>query len=80
MRSIPLAVAALALLATPALATDNCEQQLKDTKAGYAGSSIAPKEFAKAGELIKEAEEQCKAGKEADAIDLLRQARAMIGE
>ncbi|MGO8917146.1 MAG: hypothetical protein ACLQJR_14670 [Stellaceae bacterium] len=80
MRSLLLGLAGLTLLAAPALAFDNCEQQLKDTKAAYGGSAIAPKSYAKAGDLIKEAEEQCKAGKAAEAIDLLRQARMMIGE
>jgi hypothetical protein len=80
MRHVLLALAALALFVAPALAADKCEQQLKDTKAAYAGSSIAPKEYAKAGDLIKQAEEQCKAGKEAEAIALLVQARTMIGE
>lgn len=80
MTSPLLGLAAALLFAAPALAADNCEQQLKDTKAGYAGSTIAPKEYAKAGELIKEAEDLCKEGKGAEAIDRLRTARTMIGE
>jgi hypothetical protein len=80
MRLILLGLGVLALAAAPARAADNCEQQLKDTKAAYATSTIAPKSYAKAGDLIKEAEELCKAGKEADAIDDLRLARMMIGE
>ena len=46
MRRVVLALAALALFAVPAGAADKCEQQLKDTKAAYGGSSIAPKEYA----------------------------------
>jgi len=80
MRRVVLALAAMALLAGSAAAADKCEQQLKDTKAAYGGSAIAPKEYAKAGALIKDAEEQCKAGKQAEAIALLVQARTMIGE
>lgn len=80
MRSLLLGLAGLTLLAVPALAFDSCDQKLKDTKAAYASSTIAPKEYAKAGDLIKEAEDQCKAGKEAEALALLVQARTMIGE
>ena len=80
MRSVLLGLAGLLLVAAPAPAADKCEQQLKDTKAAYGGSTIAPKTYARAGDLIKEAEEQCKAGNEAEAIALLRQARIMIGE
>ncbi len=80
MRAILLGLGAAVLCAAPALAADNCEQALKDTKAAYAGSTIAPKGYDKAGTLIKEAEEQCKNGKQAEAADLLRVARTMIGE
>jgi hypothetical protein len=80
MRSVLLGMAVALVCAAPALAAETCEQALKDTKAAYGGSAIAPKEYAKAGELIKQAEDLCKDGKQAEAIDLLRTARTMIGE
>ena len=70
MRFVLLGMAVAACCGAPALAADNCEQALKDTKAAYGGSTIAPKTYAKAGELIKQAE----------AVELLRTARSMIGE
>jgi hypothetical protein len=80
MRAVLLGMAVALLCAAPALAAETCEQALKDTKAAYGGSTIAPKEYAKAGELIKQAEDLCKDGKQAEAVDLLRTARTMIGE
>jgi hypothetical protein len=80
MRSVLLGLAAATLCAVPALAADTCEQAVKDTKAAYGGSTIAPKTYAKAGELIKQAEDLCKEGKQAEAVELLRTARSMIGE
>lgn len=80
MRSVLLGMAVALVCAAPALAAETCEPALKDTKAAYGGSAIAPKEYAKAGELIKQAEDLCKDGKQAEAIDLLRTARTMIGE
>jgi hypothetical protein len=80
MRFVLLGVAVAACCGAPALAADNCEQALKDTKAAYGGSTIAPKTYAKAGELIKQAEDLCKEGKQAEAVELLRTARSMIGE
>lgn len=80
MRSVLLGVSAALLCAAPALAAETCEQAVKDTKAAYGGSTIAPKEYAKAGELIKQGEDLCKEGKQAEAVELLRIARTMIGE
>jgi hypothetical protein len=80
MRTILYGFAAALLFAAPAVAADNCEQQLKDAKTAYAGSTIAPKSYARAGDLLKDAEAQCTAGKNAEAIALLRQVRLMIGE
>jgi hypothetical protein len=80
MRAVLLGLAVVAFCVVPAFAADNCEQALKDTKAAYGGSAIAPKTYAKAGELIKQAEDLCKEGKQAEAVELLRTARTMIGE
>ena len=80
MRSVVGALAIAALLAAPAGAAENCEQALKDTKAAYGLSTIAPKEYDKAGALIKSAEALCKDGNGTEAIGDLRTARTMIGE
>lgn len=71
---------ALVLLAAPAFAAESCDQPLKDTQAAFKTSTIGPKETEKTDAAIKKAEELCKEGKAAEANDLLRLARMMIGE
>jgi hypothetical protein len=71
---------ALVLLAAPAFAAESCDQPLKDTQAAFKTSTIGPKETEKADAAIKQAEELCKQGKAAEANDLLRVARTIIGE
>jgi hypothetical protein len=68
------------LIAAPALAAESCDQPLKDTQAAFKTSTIGPKETARADAAIKQAEDLCKQGKAAEANDLLRLARTMIGE
>jgi hypothetical protein len=71
---------ALVLLAAPAFAAESCDQPLKDTQAAFKTSTIGPKETEKADAAIKQAEDLCKQGKAAEANDLLRVARTIIGE
>ena len=66
--------------AVPALASESCDQSLKDTQAAFKISTIGPKETEKAEAAIKQAEDLCKQGKAAEANGLLRLARTMIGE
>jgi hypothetical protein len=79
MRALLLGLAAF-VIAAPALAAEKCEQSLKDTQAAFKTSTISPKATQKTDEAIKQAEELCKEGKAAEANDLLRLARMMIGE
>jgi hypothetical protein len=75
-----LGVAAAALIAAPVLAAENCEQSLKDTMAAFKTNAIGPQAVLGVELLIKQAEELCKQGKQAEAAALLRDARTMIGE
>jgi hypothetical protein len=82
---IPKLVAALTLIligVSPVLATEDCAQALTDTAAKYKTNTIAETEAATAGALIAKADELCKGGpgQQAEAVELLRSARLMIGE
>jgi hypothetical protein len=82
-RTILALIGAAALLASPALAAENCEQALKDTTAAWKAAVIGPRETAEAESLIKQAEELCKrddAQQKSESVELLRLARTMIGE
>jgi hypothetical protein len=80
MLRFSLAIAAAALIAAPAVAAENCDQSLKDTMAAFKTNAIGPKAVLGVELLIKQAEDLCKQGKQAEAAELLRNARAMIGE
>lgn len=80
MLRFSLGIAAAALIAAPAVAAGNCEQALKDTAAAFKTNTIGPKAVLGVELLIKQAEELCKQGKQAEAEELLRSARTMIGE
>ncbi|MGB8182009.1 MAG: hypothetical protein WCF13_06540 [Stellaceae bacterium] len=75
-------LALLAFAATPALAAEDCAQALKDTTGKFKVSTIGPQATATAGDLITKAEPMCggDAAQQAEAIELLRDARMMIGE
>lgn len=79
MRPLLLGLVAVIIVA-PALAAEKCDQSLKDTQASFKTATISPKATQKTAEAIKQAEELCKEGKAAEANDLLRLARMMIGE
>jgi hypothetical protein len=80
MRSFWLGLAGVLLMAAPALAAENCEQVLKDTRAAYKTNTIGPKALTEVDALVREAEDLCKQGNSERASELLRMARAMIGE
>jgi hypothetical protein len=79
-RAFLIGLAAIVIAASPVLAAENCDQSLKDTQAAFKTSAIAPKTTQQADAAIKRAEELCKEGKAAEANELLRLARTMIGE
>jgi hypothetical protein len=79
MRALLLALLTV-IGAVPALAAISCEQSLKDTEGAFKLSTIGPKETQRAEAAIKQAEDLCKQGKGAEANELLRLARTMIGE
>jgi hypothetical protein len=74
---------AAALAAAPALAAETCDQALKDTTAASKAAVIGPHASSEVESLIKQAEELCKKDdpqQKAQAVELLRLARTMIGE
>lgn len=75
-------LALLAFAASPALAAEDCAQAFKDTTGKFKVSTIGPQATATAGDLIARAEPMCggDAAQQAEAIELLRDARMMIGE
>jgi hypothetical protein len=82
-RTILVLLGAAAFAAAPAFAAETCDQALKDTTAAWKAAVIGPRATAEAESLIKQADELCKkddAQQKAQAIELLRLARTMIGE
>ncbi|GEM_PF-5514853 len=79
---ISAALVLLALAAAPALAAEDCAQALKDTTGIYKTNTIGPQATATTGDLIAKAEPLCSGGatQQAEAIELLRIGRMMIGE
>lgn len=81
-RTLAAALMLFAFAATPVLAQEDCAQALKDTSAAFKTNSIGPQATAIAGGLITKAEPLCGGGaaQQAEAIELLRSGRIMIGE
>lgn len=80
IRSALLSLAAGALVAAPAWAGTPCAQSFKDTEAMSKTNDVGPKEVAKVADMLKQADELCKAGNDAQANEILRQARLTMGE
>jgi hypothetical protein len=83
IRTVVVALALTAILApTAALAEEDCTEAFADTAAKFKTNTIAESEAATAGDLIAQAKDLCGGGpaQQAQAIELLRSARMMIGE
>ena len=77
-----LAIIGVAAFAAASALAEPCDQALKDTTAASKSAVIGPKAGATVAELLKNAEPLCKGEgqQQAEGIEMLRIARAMIGE
>ena len=73
---------ALAATGLPAFAAETCDQALKDTTAASKTALIGPQASGHVADLLKQAEALCKGDptQQAEGIEVLRSARAAIGE